>query len=48
LIELGLKFKGRKSDIWAAGVTLYYMYYTAYPFPATSFPELYHAIKEEE
>lgn len=44
----GTKFRGTKSDIWAIGVTLYYMCYKKYPFRANEFPDLYHKIQTEE
>ena len=34
----GVSYKGKKSDIWAIGVTLYFMMFKKYPFNATSIP----------
>lgn len=44
----GLTYKGKKSDIWALGVTLYFVLFKAYPFNASSIPTLYSKIKEQE
>jgi serine/threonine protein kinase len=41
----GSKFKGKKSDIWACGVTLYQMIYAKYPFVGVGFPELFNSIR---
>lgn len=35
---LGTIFKGRKSDIWACGVTLYYLALGKFPFTGTNIP----------
>eukprot|EP00349_Pseudokeronopsis_sp_Brazil_P008174 CAMPEP_0202967920 /NCGR_PEP_ID=MMETSP1396-20130829/12969_1 /ASSEMBLY_ACC=CAM_ASM_000872 /TAXON_ID= /ORGANISM="Pseudokeronopsis sp., Strain Brazil" /LENGTH=163 /DNA_ID=CAMNT_0049693551 /DNA_START=1008 /DNA_END=1499 /DNA_ORIENTATION=+ len=40
----GITFKGRKSDIWACGVTLYYMVYKKFPFVSNNRPDLYNKI----
>jgi [calcium/calmodulin-dependent protein kinase] kinase len=40
----GINHKGRKSDIWALGVTLYYMIFKKYPFTSNNRPELYNKI----
>jgi serine/threonine protein kinase len=40
----GTTFKGRKSDIWAAGITLYYMVYKKFPFNSNNIPDLYNKI----
>jgi len=37
----GSKYKGRGSDIWASGVTLYYMVVGELPFVANNFPDLF-------
>lgn len=34
----GAVFKARKSDIWAAGVTLYFMFFKKYPFNSSNIP----------
>jgi len=44
----GTKFKGRKSDIWAAGVTLYQIVFKKLPFVANNIPDLYHQITTQE
>mmetsp|Transcript_19697 Transcript_19697/g.18761 ORF Transcript_19697/g.18761 Transcript_19697/m.18761 type:complete len:151 (+) Transcript_19697:1845-2297(+) len=44
----GSKFKGKGSDIWAVGVTLYYMVEATLPFFSTNFPDLFQKIKTEE
>ena len=41
---LGSAYKGRKSDIWACGVTLYFMIYKCYPFESSHIPELFKKI----
>ncbi len=37
----GDAYKGKKSDIWALGVTLYFLVFKRYPFNANSIPALY-------
>eukprot|EP00826_Nyctotherus_ovalis_P035673 TRINITY_DN3081_c0_g1_i15.p2 TRINITY_DN3081_c0_g1~~TRINITY_DN3081_c0_g1_i15.p2 ORF type:complete len:207 (-),score=62.21 TRINITY_DN3081_c0_g1_i15:352-972(-) len=44
----GSVYKGRKSDIWAAGVTLFRMATNKFPFEGVSLPAVYKAIKENE
>jgi NUAK family, SNF1-like kinase len=44
----GTKYKGKKSDIWALGVTLYQMVYKRYPFAGHNAQELYQAIETLE
>lgn len=44
----GSTFKGRKSDIWAAGVTLYQMVFKKYPFTSNNIPDLYNKIQNKE
>jgi serine/threonine protein kinase len=36
--------KGKKTDLWAAGVTLYYMVMKELPFMAQSYEELKHKV----
>mmetsp|Transcript_38887 Transcript_38887/g.28760 ORF Transcript_38887/g.28760 Transcript_38887/m.28760 type:complete len:87 (-) Transcript_38887:194-454(-) len=40
--------KGRRTDIWAAGVTLYYALIKQYPFMANNITDLYAKIQSEE
>lgn len=44
----GATYKGKKSDIWALGVTLYFVIYKKYPFNASNIPTLYTKIQNEE
>ena len=44
----GKVYKGRKTDIWAAGVTLYRLYTGKFPFEGTSIPAIYESIKNKE
>jgi len=44
----GVTFKGRKSDIWACGVTLYFMAFRRFPFNSNNIPDLYHKIMNTE
>jgi calcium/calmodulin-dependent protein kinase kinase 2 len=44
----GNTYKGTKSDIWALGVTLYFMVYRRYPFTASNIPLLYTKIMNDE
>lgn len=44
----GETYKGKKSDIWALGVTWYFMVYKKYPFNSNSIPTLYNKIQHEE
>jgi len=44
----GQVFKAKKSDIWSAGVTLYFMMFKKHPFTANNIPALYHKIMYEE
>ena len=41
---IGAIYKGKKNDIWACGVTLYFMIYKNYPFEASHIPELFNKI----
>lgn len=45
---IGASYKGKKSDIWACGVTLYYMIYKQCPFESNVIPELFKKIQNEE
>ena len=44
----GQTFKAKKCDIWAAGVTLYFMMLKKYPFQANNIPALYNKIMYTE
>ena len=44
----GSKYSGKLNDIWATGVTLFYMVTKQYPFMGTNFPQLYYKIQNEE
>jgi len=44
----GSVYKGRKTDIWATGVTLFRMATNKFPFEGKSVPEAYKRIKEDE
>lgn len=44
----GQKYKGRQSDIWACGITLFYMVTGKLPFGGSSIPELYSKIQNDE
>ena len=39
-------YDGRLTDIWAAGITLYYMLYKTYPFLGANEMELYDNISK--
>lgn len=41
---LGSNYKGRSSDIWACGVTLYFMVTKKYPFTSSNIPDLFRKI----
>lgn len=45
---LGSVYKGRKSDIWACGVTLYNMLYRKFPFNDNLIPKLFVKIQKDE
>ena len=45
---LGATYQGRKSDIWACGVTLYFMTYKSYPYESSLIPELFAKIQNDE
>jgi serine/threonine protein kinase len=40
----GDTYKGKMTDIWAIGVSLYYMMFRKYPFVANNIPILYNKI----
>jgi serine/threonine protein kinase len=42
------RYKGKPSDIWAMGVTLYYMLCRKLPFGGNSIPSLYNSIMKSE
>jgi len=44
----GSSYKGKGTDIWALGVTLYQMIHKKYPFDGKTFPELYNHIQNNE
>ena len=44
----GEAYKGKKSDIWALGVTLYFLLFARYPFTASTIPQLYSKITTQE
>ena len=44
----GQAFKAKKTDIWAAGISLYFMMYKKYPFTANNIPTLYNKIMQDE
>lgn len=45
---LGSTYKGKSSDVWACGVTLYYMIYKQHPWESNVIPELFKKIQSEE
>jgi serine/threonine protein kinase len=47
-LSKGSTYKGKASDIWALGVTLYQMVHRRYPFEGKTFPELYFNIQNSE
>lgn len=42
---IGSTYKGKKSDIWACGITLYYMIYKKHPFTSNLIPDLFKKIQ---
>jgi serine/threonine protein kinase len=44
----GIKYKGKKSDVWASGITLYLITTGNLPFDATSIPDLYEQIQHQK
>lgn len=47
-LSKGSTYKGKGSDIWAIGVTLFQMFHRKYPFDGRTFPELYNRIQNTE
>lgn len=45
---MGSNYKGRKSDIWACGVSLYFMLFKRYPFTSSNHPDLYRKIQNSD
>jgi hypothetical protein len=45
MIDVRQEYNGVKADIWAAGVTLYYMVYNKYPFYSDHFMHIFDIIK---
>ena len=45
---IGNTYKGKKSDIWAMGVTLYFMIFKKHPFISNMIPELFRKIILDE
>eukprot|EP00347_Sterkiella_histriomuscorum_P018998 403343360 len=45
---IGSTYKGRKSDIWACGITLYFMAYKKHPFVSNQIPDLFKRIQTQE
>ena len=41
---IGASYKGRKSDIWACGITLYFMIFKKHPFVSNMLPDLFRKI----
>jgi serine/threonine protein kinase len=44
----GAQYKGKKSDVWALGVTLFFMFFRKYPWNANNIPILYNKIENNE
>ena len=44
----GEPFRGRRTDVWAAGVTLYYMVFRKYPFFTNQMSKAYELIRTAE
>lgn len=44
----GKVYKGKMTDIWAVGVTLYRILTNKFPFEGTSIPEIYDSIKNKQ
>mmetsp|Transcript_21796 Transcript_21796/g.20927 ORF Transcript_21796/g.20927 Transcript_21796/m.20927 type:complete len:311 (+) Transcript_21796:2396-3328(+) len=44
----GSMYKGRGSDVWAAGITLFFMVMGELPFLANNYPDLFQKIQNEE
>ena len=45
---IGKRYRSRLNDIWACGVTLYYMATGKYPFVGSNHSKLYHMIQNQE
>ena len=45
---MGSTYKGKKNDIWALGITLYYMSMKKYPFEGKNIPLLFRNIQNYE
>jgi serine/threonine protein kinase len=41
-------YDGRLTDIWAAGISLYYMFFREYPFSGANEMDLYENIQNQE
>ena len=48
MLTFKCSYDGIKADIWAAGVTLYYMVFGVYPFYSSNFIEVFELIKNQE
>lgn len=44
----GKVYRGRKTDIWAVGVTLFRLFTSKFPFEGTSIPGIYDSIKNKQ
>ncbi|CDW87678.1 protein kinase domain containing protein [Stylonychia lemnae] len=45
---IGASYKGRKSDIWACGITLYFMIFKKHPFVSNLLPDLFRKIQTQQ
>ena len=48
MFEKNRSFKGTQTDLWALGITFYYLLAGQYPYDATSFFELKRQVLEED
>lgn len=48
MLDSKVQYDGVKADIWAVGVTLYYMVYLQYPFFSHNFMEIFEYIKTQD